>query len=224
MYLQNKYTSYYYKIINRAKSRTLPENIYKEKHHIIPKSLGGSNHIENIAVLTLREHFICHKLLTRMVTGKNKTKMIYGYRAFIMASPRRPELKINSREFEKIRTLGLRKGQITPDSTKEKISKANKGKLSGNNNPMFGKTHSEHSRKKISESRKSKSNLPDWNIRPPCSKEKANKIKLANTGKRWVHNKLTGERKYLDPSLVNNYLKDGWDLGLGPKTISQTHH
>ena len=45
MYLQNKYTKCYYSIINRAKSRELPKEIYTEKHHTIPKSLGGKQTI-----------------------------------------------------------------------------------------------------------------------------------------------------------------------------------
>lgn len=39
---------------------------YTEKHHIIPKSLGGSNKKKNIVKLSAREHFICHLLLTKM--------------------------------------------------------------------------------------------------------------------------------------------------------------
>ena len=43
MYLQNKYTRWYYNIIQRAQSRTLPADVYIEKHHIIPKSFGGKD-------------------------------------------------------------------------------------------------------------------------------------------------------------------------------------
>jgi 5-methylcytosine-specific restriction endonuclease McrA len=46
MYLPNKYTTWYNNIIQRAKSRLL--NGYKERHHIIPKSLGGSDLKENL--------------------------------------------------------------------------------------------------------------------------------------------------------------------------------
>ena len=74
MYLQNKYTCWYYYIIDRARSRLI--NGYTEKHHIIPKSLGGSNSKDNLVALTAREHFICHLLLTRMTQGQNKKKMI----------------------------------------------------------------------------------------------------------------------------------------------------
>lgn len=76
MFVENKYFKYYYSIVDRAKSRTIYG--YKERHHIIPKSLGGSNNKENIVDLTAREHFICHLLLTKMTDGKNKK--IYGIR------------------------------------------------------------------------------------------------------------------------------------------------
>ena len=73
MYLQNKYTRWYYNIIHRAQTRTISG--YIEKHHIIPSSLGGKNSIKNIARVTPREHFVCHLLLTKMTTGNNLYKM-----------------------------------------------------------------------------------------------------------------------------------------------------
>jgi 5-methylcytosine-specific restriction endonuclease McrA len=39
---------------------------YVEKHHIIPKCLGGSNDSENMTTLTYREHFIAHLLLCKL--------------------------------------------------------------------------------------------------------------------------------------------------------------
>lgn len=39
---------------------------YIEVHHVYPKSMGGSNEKTNLAVLTAKEHFICHLLLTKM--------------------------------------------------------------------------------------------------------------------------------------------------------------
>jgi hypothetical protein len=73
MYLHNKYTRWYFGIINNAQNRTIIG--YSEKHHIIPKSLGGCNKRNNLVSLTAREHFICHWLLTKMTTGKDKNKM-----------------------------------------------------------------------------------------------------------------------------------------------------
>lgn len=77
MFEPNKYTTWYFSIISNRLSNPLTQN-YIEKHHIIPKSLGGSNKIENIVSLTYREHFLCHWLLTKMVNGIYKQKMIYA--------------------------------------------------------------------------------------------------------------------------------------------------
>lgn len=62
LFKSNKYTSWYYEIINKALNRT-SFTFYMEKHHIIPKCMGGIQTVK----LTAREHFICHLLLTKMV-------------------------------------------------------------------------------------------------------------------------------------------------------------
>ena len=48
------YRKIYADIIRRAKERPKP-NCYTERHHIVPKSLGGSNEKDNIVILTARE-------------------------------------------------------------------------------------------------------------------------------------------------------------------------
>jgi hypothetical protein len=78
MYLQNKYTYWYYNIIQHAQTRLLSEDVYIEKHHIVPRSLGGNNAKSNIVNLTAREHFICHLLLTKMTIGNAMYKMIHA--------------------------------------------------------------------------------------------------------------------------------------------------
>ena len=59
--LQNKYSKLYYKLVNKS---SLSD--YTETHHIIPKSLGGSDNKSNLIKLSAREHFLCHYLLTKM--------------------------------------------------------------------------------------------------------------------------------------------------------------
>jgi 5-methylcytosine-specific restriction endonuclease McrA len=76
IFIDNKYAHWYYAIIHNAQNRTTSE--YTETHHIIPKSLGGSNRKNNLVKLTSREHFICHLLLTKMVIGENRNKLIYA--------------------------------------------------------------------------------------------------------------------------------------------------
>ena len=104
------YKNIYYKIIEKAKNE---DNIghrqfgYFEKHHIIPKSLGGKNKKENLVKLTAREHFICHWLLIKMYDKgtKERYKMLCAlWRMNNLGAPEQKEHYINSRAYEALRT------------------------------------------------------------------------------------------------------------------------
>jgi hypothetical protein len=75
------YEKIYYQIINKSKDldRSKGFGQYYEDHHIIPKSLGGSDENSNMVLLTAREHFICHWLLYKMYTGADKNKMAHAW-------------------------------------------------------------------------------------------------------------------------------------------------
>jgi hypothetical protein len=66
------YQRLYNQLVERAQNRTLEG--YKEKHHILPKCLGGDNSKENLIELTAREHFLCHMLLCEIYPKENKLK------------------------------------------------------------------------------------------------------------------------------------------------------
>lgn len=57
------YQKIYDDICKRGQERVLPKEIYTEKHHTIPKCLGGNNEKSNLTVLTDREHFLVHYIL-----------------------------------------------------------------------------------------------------------------------------------------------------------------
>lgn len=84
MFLDNKYTKIYYRIINRSIQRKhLKErNDGFQIHHIIPRCFGGTDSADNLAVLTYKEHRVCHRLLIGMTAGANKHKMMYAYKLF----------------------------------------------------------------------------------------------------------------------------------------------
>lgn len=84
IFINNKYTHLYYLIINNACVRNhkkQPRDGY-QTHHIIPKSLGGSNNRSNLVVLTYKEHRVCHRLLIGMTTGNARYKMMHAYKLF----------------------------------------------------------------------------------------------------------------------------------------------
>lgn len=98
------YQEIYNKIIkNRLEN---PLETYTEKHHIIPKSLGGNNKKSNLVKLSAREHYICHLLLTKIYKkGEEHDKMIYAFLMMCNAKSKnhKRDYKYNSRLYEKRR-------------------------------------------------------------------------------------------------------------------------
>jgi hypothetical protein len=70
------YKKVYTQIIESAKLKQY--NQYTEKHHIIPKCLGGDNKKSNIVCLSYREHFICHWLLCKIYPENHKLKAAFA--------------------------------------------------------------------------------------------------------------------------------------------------
>jgi hypothetical protein len=99
----NKYENWYHEIIDRARTRTTEG--YVERHHIQPRSLGGSDNNDNLVNLTAREHFICHWLLTKIYTGESRAKMIYALNGMKRSNEfsQRYETKITARVYENLK-------------------------------------------------------------------------------------------------------------------------
>jgi hypothetical protein len=119
-------------ILSRSKlARNKYDGIF-EKHHIIPRCLGGSNKKENLILLTPKEHLFAHLLLSKIYTGKEKSKMSF---ALLMMCNRNKSI-VSSRQYETARKLvrDLMSGKnhyfygkrLTKE-TREKMSKAHLG-------------------------------------------------------------------------------------------------
>lgn len=127
MFITNKYLSIYFNIINNSKDRTNDGPI--ENHHIIPKCLGGSNKKENLAKLTPREHFICHRLLIKITSGEAKRKMCYALWRMCHNSKHHKRV-ITSKQYAYARKMFIacHKGHTPTEESKIKLSKSIKGK------------------------------------------------------------------------------------------------
>lgn len=159
MYLPNKYTAWYNRIIARARCRKI--NGYSENHHIIPKSLGGGATKENLVSLTAREHFICHLLLTKMTTGRDRSKMVYAFHLMLhMSSSNQRRHNVSSKLYTRLREE--RSIRLSVDR-------------SGSKNPMFGKTITEEHRQKLREAAKNK---------PKPSRSTVERRNRSNTGQK----------------------------------------
>ena len=74
------YLAKYTQIIESRPTRLKVSNDGYETHHILPTSMGGNNDKDNLVVLTPREHYICHLLLSKFTKGKDRTKMVNAVR------------------------------------------------------------------------------------------------------------------------------------------------
>lgn len=143
-------------LINRAKLRG-PLIGYYEKHHVVPRCLGGDNSKENIVKLTAKEHYIVHRLLVHIYPEEHK--LVYAFWAMCNGS-RKNRLVPSPRTYEQIKLKfskliknrpGPNRGRKMSRKTKKKISKSKKGQQS-----WLGKTHTDLSKQKQSISAKSR--------------------------------------------------------------------
>jgi hypothetical protein len=191
MFLDNKYTKWYYQIIE--KSRLSFNDGYHEIHHIIPRSLGGSNDPTNLVRLSAREHFICHLLLTRMVEDNLRYKTS---KAFTMMSnisgPGQERYIVNSYLYEI-----LKKNTMVPEDVRIKMSVSQKNRFKNKPGTFSGKKHSEVTKKRMSISA-SRPRSAAWkqsasinrkgraapNLGIPHSEETKEKMRRANSGEK----------------------------------------
>lgn len=135
MFIENKYTRWYYSIIGNRANNPHPKNCYTEKHHIIPKSFGGSNDISNLVRLSAREHFLVHWLLTKMCESTDhKIKMNHALLRLMNASESLELHKWSKWQYE---------------VAKSKKSIALKEARKNGKDPRLGKKHSLESKEKM---------------------------------------------------------------------------
>lgn len=114
------YQNIYTQIIERSVGRVL--DCYTENHHITPVCMGGGNEKENIAVLTAREHYLCHWLLFKI---HRTTKLAYAWNAMCIGYG---ENRYTSRTFAYARYEWSKRisesncGKIFSEETRKKMS------------------------------------------------------------------------------------------------------
>lgn len=122
----------HYNLLIEKRKKSVPEGIV-EKHHIVPKCLGGSDDVSNIVSLTPREHFVAHWMLTKIYDDR---KIVYAF--FCMMRDPRGYRGFNSHYYDRIK----------------RAYKSEQRHRFLTNNPMWN----EEARKKVSELRKGEKN------------------------------------------------------------------
>ena len=197
MFINNKYKIWHDSIIDRAKNRVL--SCYTEKHHIIPKSCGGSNDKDNLVSLSAKEHFIIHLLLTKCVIKKYQFKMIKAL--LCMSKMKTKYVKRDFNYYSKLYEIN-------------KIKYSNYMKL---NNPCFNK----ETREKISKTKTGKKQPISFVI-------KMKNKKLSDKTKQKISNSLIGNKRRLNVIISLEQRKEqskfmkGNKFNLGNKASEET--
>lgn len=189
------YLKIYTDLIQKGLDRDAIEG-YFEKHHIIPKCLGGTNKASNIVKLTAREHIIAHFLLVRIYPKNAKLK----YAAWMMVNGARKERPTTSaRMYEQARLDFIKspkksnKGFKHSLVTIERLRNITRDRVALYN-PWIGKTHKQSSKEKMSKIKIGKKASPETliklKLRPPLSQEAREKLATYKLG-----TKLTEKQK-----------------------------
>lgn len=183
---------------------------YSENHHIIPKCLGGDDSPDNLVRLTAREHFIAHHLLYKHYRTPALAHAWYS----MLRRDSNQKRNYTSRQHE---------------AAKKAHSDTLKITMLGENNPFYGKNHSDESKSKMSASVKdwySRNDLPKERVdnwiekvakKPASDKQKA-AASASSKGKVMLKNINTGECLKLDKSESVLYNSNIWK---NPAAISQ---
>lgn len=177
IFIDNKYSKLYFRIIAAAQERFPNDDTYIEQHHIIPKSLGGNNSRDNLVNLTAKEHFICHRLLPKMTIGDHKRKMMYAQNMMLAKTPKQNRYIVTGRVYEIIKEQFNDINHFNDVKWQETNTQKLKGKpRSAEAIANIKASWTPERRKQASESQKGKKNprTPEW----------TEKIRLANLGKK----------------------------------------
>lgn len=135
---------------------------YKERHHIKPKCIGGTDEKENLIDLYASEHYEAHKLLAL----ENPDDMGLAYAWFMMSKgggSTKSRRVASPEEYEKARKQYIKLLSQNFSGSKNPMYGVDR---SGENNPMYGvhrygdkspmygKNHTKDSKDKISKARK----------------------------------------------------------------------
>jgi hypothetical protein len=191
------YCKIYTNLIEKGRNRVLPNGVYKERHHIIPRCMGGNDNKNNLVYLTWLEHLTAHNLLVKMFP--DIPCLVYAARSMIRAKDGRI---LNRKEAAWIRerwskmTSERMSGRIISDETKIKMSQAKanisdktRSKMSESAKSRIRNPLSEKTKLKISESLKGRqSGMKGKTFSEESRSKISENLKGKNTwskGKKW---------------------------------------
>ena len=116
------WSSHYIKLVVRAKDRVVKG--YTEKHHVIPKCMGGEDRKQNYVRLTAEEHYLAHQLLVKIFPEVRKL----AYAAKMMTIHNK-EGRSTNKMYGWIRDRVVQALKNMPDEQRNRLAAANTGRV-----------------------------------------------------------------------------------------------
>lgn len=154
---------------------------YHERHHIVPKSIGGTNNEENLIDLYAREHYEAHRLLA--LENPDNDKLVYAWWMMShMSEAHQRDYELTAEEYEEARKAFSKSmsGENHPMYGVHRFGEAAPmyGRR-GKDNPNYGSHRTEEQKKRLSEAKLGEKNP---NYGKDFSEEWKRKISAATTG------------------------------------------
>lgn len=154
------YNKLYIELLSKYGVQSKPKEMYVERHHIVPKSVGGTNDKENLVYIPARVHFICHRLLCKIYKESDKLKFAFWAMCNQLHGDVTREYKVTSKVFEEAKKeFALANSRLhTGKKMSEEYCKALSARMQGHtinakgeSNPLYGVPRTEEVKAKISE-------------------------------------------------------------------------
>lgn len=233
------YSYIYYNLIHKAKHRSLDG--YKEKHHIVPKCVGGDDNPDNLVELTPEEHYVAHLLLIKIypknrllihaavmmtVSGKDhcRNNKLYGW----LRRKHSNSVSVNqsgagNSQFGRYWICNTLTGEVKRINANDSIPAGWIRGKTGFTSCEVCRKNTGSKQRRFCIDHKPKSIAP----KSPMAKGSPSALKLSayckkrpkeqhpQYGKRWVHKE--GTQKMILKADLSRYVVDGWTEGKIPR-------
>ena len=156
---------------------------YSERHHIIPKCMGGDNTLNNLCFLSAREHFIAHFLLIKIYP--KEYKLVYACHR--LAFDKQGNRIKSSKLYESIKKANI--------NIRKSFNKYNCESIKRQSEKLTGRTKETHEGLRILSNKKmGRTKHNDVSVKK-MSETKTGRTKETHEGIRKQSEKLTGRTK-----------------------------
>ena len=219
------YKKIYDLLIKKRTENILSDDVYFEVHHIVPKCVGGEDIDDNLVRLTPKEHFVAHRLLTKIYSYKG---IRYAYNMMVFTTIDALKKYSNKISTKRYYRVSSREYNDCRQWLSKEASEFFKGKVYINNGEIQKVVDKEEAKDfvlngweygKLPFSEEALASIREHAKNRILSEETHNKKSSSMFGEKnpafgtKMMNK-DGTNKRIPIDKINEYIKNGWKVGM----------